>query len=190
MDSDIVFIRGIAQRWWVIALRGAAAVLFGLLALVAPGLTLVVLTVWIAAFMAVDGALATVAGISALSHHRHGAALLAEGLLGLLIALLVMVWPVAGIATVVLLIGVWALLTGVALLWAAAALPMRAGRFLMAAAAILSLVLGVLLFAHPVAGALVLAWWLGAYAIVSGAVMLSLAFSLRRAAGRGARVVG
>jgi uncharacterized membrane protein HdeD (DUF308 family) len=181
MDSNIVVNRGLAKRWWVVALRGVAAIVFGLLALLAPGLTLVVLTVWVAAFMAVDGALATLAGISALTHHRHGAALLAEGVLGLVVALLVMVWPVAGIATVVLLVGVWALLTGIALLWAAAVLPMLAGRLLMAGAAILSLVLAVLLFAHPVAGALVLAWWLGVYAIISGGLLLSLACSLRQA---------
>jgi uncharacterized membrane protein HdeD (DUF308 family) len=185
MDHDIVFIRGIAVRWWVVALRGAAAILFGILAFLAPGLTLVVLTVWLAAFMAVDGALAVISGISALRHHKHGAALLAEGALGLLIALLVLVWPIAGIATVVYLVAAWAALTGAALLWAAAALPMRSGRLLMAAAAGLSVVLAILLFAHPVAGAVVLAWWLGAYALVSGVLMLGLAFSLRQAVPRG-----
>ncbi len=181
MDSDLVFIRGIAARWWAVALRGVAAIVFGALALIAPGLTLVVLTVWLAAFMAVDGALAVIAGVSALRHHKHGGALLAEGALGLLIALLVMIWPVAGIATVIYLVGAWAMLTGAALLWSTAALPMRSGRLMMGAAAVLSLLLGVLLFAHPIAGAVVLAWWLGAYAIISGCVLLGLAFSLRRA---------
>jgi uncharacterized membrane protein HdeD (DUF308 family) len=180
MDLELVFQRGIAQRWWIIALRGVAYLLFGVAALLAPGLTLVLLTVWLAAFMAVDGALAALAGFSALRHHKQGAALLAEGVLGLVIALLIMIWPVAGIATVVLFVAVWALITGGALLYAAIALPMRAGRFLMAATAILSLALGVVLFAHPVAGALVLAWWLGAYALISGILLLSLAFSLRQ----------
>jgi len=39
----------------------------------------------------------------------------------------------------------------------------------------------VVLFAHPVAGALVLAWWLGAYALIGGILLLSLAVSLRQA---------
>ena len=181
MAIEIVFNQGIARQWWVVALRGVAYLLFGAAALLAPGLTLVLLTVWVAAFMAVDGALAAIAGVSAIRHHKHGAALLAEGVLGLLIALLIMIWPVAGIATVVLLVAVWALITGGALLYAAIALPMRAGRFLMAATAILSVALGVVLFTHPVAGALVLAWWLGAYALIGGILLLSLAFSLRQA---------
>jgi uncharacterized membrane protein HdeD (DUF308 family) len=186
MAVELIFHRAVAQQWWVVALRGLAYLLFGIAALLAPGLTLVLLTVWVAAFMAVDGALAAVAGINAIRHHKHGAALLAEGVLGLLIALLVLVWPVAGIATVVLLIAAWALITGAALLYAAIALPLQAGRFWMAATAILSLALGVVLFAHPVAGALVLAWWLGAYAMVSGVLLLSLAFSLRGALHRAA----
>jgi uncharacterized membrane protein HdeD (DUF308 family) len=188
MQLDAVFVRGIASRWWVVALRGLAAIIFGILAFLAPGLTLVVLTVWVAAFMAVDGALAVLAGITALRHHRHGGALLAEGALGLLIALIVMVWPIAGIATVIYLVAAWAALTGAALLWAAAALPMRSGRLLMAAAAAVSVMLAILLFAHPIAGAVALAWWLGAYAIVSGVLLLSLAFSLRGAVQHGVRV--
>ena len=62
MQLDAVFVRGIASRWWVVALRGLAAILFGILAFLAPGLPPVVLTVWVAAFMAVDGALAVLAG--------------------------------------------------------------------------------------------------------------------------------
>lgn len=172
-------LRGVAQRWWVLALRGVAALVFGVLALLAPAITLVVLTIWFAAFMAVDGVLATVAGIGALTHHRHGAALIAEGVLSLVVAAIVLAWPGVGIAGFVLLAAIWALVTGAALLWAAIALPLPSGRFLMGAAAVLSLLLGILLIVHPVLGALTLAIWLGAYAIVSGVVMLLLAFRLR-----------
>ncbi|MEJ0048409.1 MAG: DUF308 domain-containing protein [Rhodospirillales bacterium] len=174
-----------AQRWWVLALRGVAALVFGLLALMAPGMTLVVLTIWFAAFMAVDGVLATVTGIGAVAHHRHGAALIAEGVLSLVVAAIVLAWPGVGIAGFVLLAAIWAIVTGAALLWGAVALPLPTGRFLMGAAALLSLLLGVLLIVHPVAGAVLLAVWLGAYATVSGVVMLALALRLRSAARAG-----
>jgi uncharacterized membrane protein HdeD (DUF308 family) len=181
IDFDSPLLRGIAQRWWVLALRGVAALVFGMLALAAPGVTLLVLTIWFAAFMAVDGVLAIVAGVGAVTHHRHGAALIAEGVLSLVVAGIVLAWPGVGIAGFVLLAAVWAIVTGAALLWAAVALPLPAGRFLMGAAALLSLLLGILLIVHPVAGALTLAIWLGAYAIVSGVMMLGLAFRLRPA---------
>jgi len=179
--TNPALLRGMAQRWWVLALRGVAALVFGVFALSAPVITLLVLTIWFAAFMAVDGVLATAAGITAVTHHRHGAALIAEGVLSLVVAAIVLAWPGAGIAAFVLLAAVWALVTGAALLWASVALPLPSGRFLMGAAAVLSLLLGVLLIVHPVAGAVTLAIWLGAYAVVSGVVMLGLAFRLRPA---------
>jgi uncharacterized membrane protein HdeD (DUF308 family) len=181
IEFNSALLQGVAQRWWVLALRGVAALVFGVLALMAPGITLLVLTIWFAAFMAVDGVLATVAGIGALTHHRHGAALIAEGVLSLVVAAIVLAWPGVGIAGFVLLAAIWAIVTGAALLWAAIALPLPTGRVLMGAAAVLSLLLGILLIAQPVAGALTLAIWLGAYAIVSGVMMLGLAFRLRPA---------
>ena len=43
-----------------------------------------------------------------------------------------------------------------------------------------SVVWGILLILQPIVGALVLTWWIGAYAIVFGAVLLTLALRLRR----------
>jgi uncharacterized membrane protein HdeD (DUF308 family) len=181
MDVDVVVPRFFPVRWWAVALRGLCAIIFGALALLAPGITLLVLTIWFAAFMAVDGALALIAGIGAAMHHKHGLALIAEGLLGLIAAAIVLAWPGVGIAGFVLLAAFWAVMTGAALLWGAVALPLRAGRFLMGSAAILSVLLGVLLVAHPIAAAVALAWWLGAYALVSGVLLLALAVRLRSA---------
>jgi uncharacterized membrane protein HdeD (DUF308 family) len=181
MDIELVTVGPIMVRWWAVALRGVAALVFGAFALLVPGVTLLALILWFAAFMAVDGVFAIMAGVGALTHHRHGAALLAEGVLGVLVAALVLAWPGVGIATFVLLAAIWAGLTGAALLWAAVALPELPGRLLMGACAVLSLLLGFLLAAYPMAGALVLAWWLGAYATVSGVLLLGLAFRLRHA---------
>jgi uncharacterized membrane protein HdeD (DUF308 family) len=175
--------------WGLIALRGVCAIVFGVLTLLSPGITLVVLTLWFAAFMIVDGALALITGIRALSHHRHGLALVLEGLCGLAVAAIVLAWPSAGIAAFVLLAAFWAILTGAALLWGAVLLPFPAGGFFIGLAAIVSLVLGVLLIAHPIAGAVVLAIWLGAYALVSGVLMLGSALRLRAAAAGGTQFV-
>jgi uncharacterized membrane protein HdeD (DUF308 family) len=179
-ETRIVAFTILSERWWLLALRGIAAIIFGALAILMPGITIVVLTIWFAAFMAVDGILALIAGISALAHHRHSAALIAEGVFGLAIAALLMVWPGAGFAAIVLLIAAWALATGAALLWAAIMLPLPAGRLLIGVSALLSIILGLLLFMHPLAGAVVLALWLGIYALMAGILMLASALSLRR----------
>ena len=45
----------LARNWWLIEIRGVAAVAFGILAFLWPGLTLVVLVTLFAAYMLIDG---------------------------------------------------------------------------------------------------------------------------------------
>ena len=54
------------------------------------------------------------------------------------------------------------------------------GKWLLALSGIVSVVWGVLLFIAPIAGAVVMTWWLGAYALIFGGVLLVLAFRLRK----------
>ena len=181
VGSDGIVVSVTAPRWWAVALRGVAGLVFAAITFSAPGITLLILALWVAAFLGVDGVLAIIAGSRALAEHKHGASLLAEGVLGVAAAVLILAWPGAGIAGFVVLVAAWALLSGVALLWAALVLPLPAGRGLMAVIAVLSLVLAGFLVAHPLAGAVALAWWLGVYALASGVLLLVLAAGLCRA---------
>ena len=56
----------LGRAWWMLALRGAAGILFGLLALVWPGITLLLLVVMFAAYALIGG----VAAVSAAIQHR------------------------------------------------------------------------------------------------------------------------
>ena len=100
----------ISGNWWALAVRGVAAVLFGLAALIWPGLTLAVLIVLYGAYAVVDGIFAIVAGGSAGGTRRW--LLLAEGVIGLLAGLVALFWP--GITALVLLyvISFWAIFDG------------------------------------------------------------------------------
>jgi uncharacterized membrane protein HdeD (DUF308 family) len=179
MSGELV---GITARWPILAVRGICAIAFGALTLLVPGISLVVLTLWFSAFAGVDGALALLTGLGAVGDHRHSLGLIAEGILGIAVSALVLAWPGVGIAGFVLLAGAWAILTGAALLLGALLLPLPAGKLLLVMAALLSMALGGLLMAYPVEGALILAIWLGAYALVSGVLMLASALRLRHAA--------
>ena len=92
-------------------MRGIAAVLFGLAALLWPGLTLFVLIIFFGAYVLVDGIFALVAGIRGSRDRRW--VLLAEGALGILAGLISFFWP--GITALALLyvIAFWAIFTGV-----------------------------------------------------------------------------
>jgi uncharacterized membrane protein HdeD (DUF308 family) len=169
----------LVANWWAVALRGVFAILFGLLALLVPGATISVLVLLYAAYMLADGALAIVAAIRAASHHERWGLLVLEGIIDIIAGLVAFVWPAITVLVFVFLLAVWAVVTGALLLAAAFRLDTYHGRWWMALGGVLSIVWGVLLFMAPAAGAVVLTWWLGAYSLLFGILLLVLAFNLR-----------
>ena len=176
-------------NWWALALRGVAAVLFGLAALAWPGLTLAVLVVIYGAYAVVDGIFAVVAGFRSVDGRRR-ALLLAEGILGVAAGLIALAWP--GITAIVLLyiISFWAILGG--LLRIVTAILLRReieNEWAMVASGVLSVLLGVILGVLPGVGLLSLAWLIGVFALGVGVTLIWLAFKVRgRNANQSSRV--
>lgn len=169
----------LAQNWWAIALRGVFAILFGIIALLLPGVTLASLVLLFAAYMLVDGVLAIVAGIRAARRNERWGLLVLEGIADLIAAGIAFVWPLITIVAFVVLMGAWAIVSGAVLLGAAFRLDLPRGRWLMGLGGAVSMVWGLLLLFWPIAGAVVLTWWMGAYALVFGGSLLALALQLR-----------
>jgi uncharacterized membrane protein HdeD (DUF308 family) len=79
-------------------------------------------------------------------------------------------------------IAAWAVITGVLEIVAAIRLRREiTNEWWLVAGGVVSVIFGVLLFAAPGVGALALVFWIGAYAIIFGALLVGLAFRLRRA---------
>ncbi len=169
----------LARHWWAIALRGVVAIVFGLIALFIPGAVLLTFALLFAAYLLVDGVLGIVAAVMAASHHDRWGLLLFEGVVNIVVGLIAAVFPAAAVFGLVLLIAVWALITGVLMIGAAFRLHVSHGRWWMVFAGAVSVIWGVLLLLAPLMGAVVLTWWLGGYAIVFGIMLLMLGFRLR-----------
>jgi uncharacterized membrane protein HdeD (DUF308 family) len=170
----------LARNWWVFALRGVLAIVFGVLAFIWPGVTLLILVLLFGAYALVDGILAVIAGIASYGRNERWWAELLAGVAGIAFGIVTVVWP--GTTALVLLwfIAAWAVVTGV--LEIVAAIQLRrviTGEWMMVLSGLLSILVGVLLVLFPGAGALGLTWLIGAYAIVFGIVLLILAFRLR-----------
>jgi uncharacterized membrane protein HdeD (DUF308 family) len=168
------------RNWWALALRGLAAIVFGLAALVVPGITLVVLIALFGAYALVDGIFALVAAVRAAERHQRWGPLLLEGVSGIVVGVLTFAWP--GVTALILLyfIAAWAILTGLFALMGAVRLRREIdGEWLLGLTGLLSVVFGLLLVAFPGAGALTVVWLIGTYALIFGVLLVWLALRLR-----------
>lgn len=170
----------LARNWWVLALRGVLAIIFGILAFVWPSITLLTLIYLFGAYVLVDGIFAVISGIRSHGQNERWWAALLEGVLGIIVGVLTFIWPIATGLVLLYFIAAWAILTGIFEI--VAAIQMRrviSGEWLMVLSGIASIALGVLLVLFPGAGALGLIWLIGAYAVVFGILFIILAFRLR-----------
>ena len=172
----------LSRNWWAIALRGVAAIIFGVLTFVMPGITLAVLVLLFGAYAIVDGVLTLVAVARGQVSHRDVPRwmLVLEGIVSIAAGLVAFVWPGLTTLALVYLIGAWAIVTGVLEVVAAVRLRRQIeNEWWLGLSGALSIVFGVLVMSAPGAGALAMVFWIGAYAIVFGALLVGLAFRLR-----------
>jgi uncharacterized membrane protein HdeD (DUF308 family) len=180
----------LAENWWAIAVRGVLGILFGILALIFPGATILSFVLVFAAYLLVDGVFAIIAAVRAARRRDRWGLLTFEGIANIAAAVIAVLWPGLTVLAFVVLIAAWAIVTGVLMLGAAFRLNIQHGRWWLALSGAASLLFGILVILAPLAGAIVLTWWIGAYALVFGAALLVLAFRLRSRRSRGAAPAG
>lgn len=169
------------NRWWLFV-RGVAAIIFGVLAFVWPGITLLALVLLFGAYALVDGATALMLVLK--GHRPEGAGvwmLVLVGVAGIAAGIVTFFWP--GITAVALLIVVaaWAIAHGIFELLAAVRLRKEIEHeWLLGLAGVVSIIFGLALIVQPNVGLLALVWLVGVYAVVLGILYIVLSFRLER----------
>jgi uncharacterized membrane protein HdeD (DUF308 family) len=176
------------RTWWVLLLRGLAAIAFGILTWVLPGISLATLVLLFGAYSMADGVLGVWTAIAGRKEHEHWWVLLLGGLLGIGVGVLTFFAPGLTALALLFYIAIWAVATGVLELVAAIRLRKEIeGEWWLILGGLASVVFGVLLMARPGAGALALLWLIAAYAVVFGVLLVMLAFKARTFGGQVAR---
>lgn len=169
------------ENWWLVALRGALAIVFGILAFIWPGLTLFVLVVLFGAYAIVDGVFAFVSAYRASKNRDTAWPFLLEGILGVIAGIVAFLWPNITAVALLYVIAAWALITGAVELYAAVKLRRELeSEWWLALSGVASVIFGLLLIFFPGPGALAVVWLIAAYAIIFGVLLLALAIRLRR----------
>ncbi len=169
----------LARNWWLVALRGVISILFGAIAFAAPAAFVLSLVLFFAADMLVDGIFTIVGAIRAAQKHERWGFLLLEGVVDIVVGVAAFLVPAAAVWAFVLLLAAWAFLTGALMIAAAFRLHRHYGRWWLLLGGLVSVLFGLALAIEPGMSALVLTWWLGAYAIAFGVMLVILGFSLR-----------
>ncbi len=170
----------VSRDWWIYAVRGIAAILFGIMALVWPAPTLAVLVLLFGAYAFVDGVALLVAlarGDVLARAHKWTTGIM--GVFGIVVAIATLLWPGITALTLLYLVAFWAITMGV--LQIVAAIEFRReinGEFFVVLGGILSIVFGVLLVVSPGTGLLSLVWIVGLWAELFGFSSLGLAYRL------------
>ena len=169
-----------ARNWWLILLRGIAALVFGILALSRPGITLAVLVLLFGVYALVDGVFSVVGAASGWRYREDRWLLLLEGLLGIGAGFVTLQAPGVTTLALVFFIAAWALATGILRIVAAIRLRKEIkGEVWMVLSGLAGIVFAFLVMERPAAGALALVWLIGWFAIVMGAMLTLLSFKLR-----------
>ncbi|MBH0119138.1 HdeD family acid-resistance protein [Rhodococcus sp. HM1] len=172
------------QIWWIVLIRGILAVLFGIVALVWPGITVWALVVVFGIYAIVDG---LVLGYHAVRDRRTldgWGWWLAMAVISVLAGIVALVWPKATALVLLYIIAFYAIFFGIA--GAVGALRFRkvpeSGWVASLVAGILAILFGIILLIFPGGGIIGLIWLLGIYAILFGVLLIAVAFQARKVA--------
>jgi len=171
----------LAQNWWVLLLRGLAAIAFGVLVWVQPGISLAALILVFGAYTLADGILGVWTAIAGRKEHEHWWVLFLGALISIGVGLVAFTAPGVTALALLFYIAIWAIGTGVLQIVAAIRLRKEiVGEWYLVLSGLVSVVLGVLLMARPGAGVLAVLTVIGTCAIIFGVLLALLSFKVRK----------
>lgn len=173
------------EMWGALVFRGVVAILFGIAAVFWPGLTLVTLVYLFGGYILATGLINMVVGLT--NFNDVGSFwgrlfLMIVGLVELGAGVYLLRHPLVSFATLILVIGLTFIVRGVFELFAGI---FGAGSALYKTVLVLggalAVVVGVLMLMQPAASGVAFVWLLGLYALITGTMLVALAFEAKNA---------
>lgn len=171
----------LSRYWWTFLVRGIVAILFGLAAIIWPGLTVSALVIVFGAYVLVDGVFAIVDGIFNRSANDYWWAEILIGIAGIVIGIWAMAFPGLTAIGLMYFIAAWWLATGVLqIVYAIRVRREITNEWFLIGTGALSAILGIIFMLFPGSGALSLIWVIGIYAIIFGIIFVLLSFRVKK----------
>ncbi len=165
-------IRDATEMWWLLALVGLLSVIAGVVVLVEPARSLLTLTIVAGIFVLVDSGLEVIYAIVT----RGGFAPALLGVLGVVLGILLVRYPIHSVIWVALLLGIWLLALGVQRLAVALGTDRRTWSIVVAVFEILA---GIVIVSSPHIGVRTLAVIVALSFILNGVGMAIFGLTMR-----------
>lgn len=165
--------------WWLLVIRAIFAVLFGILAIIAPLVAALFFIFLFGAYALFDGILSIVVSLQERHTYSRWWMLLISGIAAVILGIFAFFQP--GVTAVALfwIVALWLIISGIFEILAAFALRGLGIEWVLVISGILSIIVGIVFFAHPVASILTIVWLIGVFSLVHGVMLLIRAIRLR-----------
>jgi uncharacterized membrane protein HdeD (DUF308 family) len=179
LHEERTVLNALSQNWWATVLRGLLAIGVGILAWYRPDIFWASIVLVFGVYAIIDGVFAIVAASKGETRDR--AFHLLEGLLGIVVGLIIFLYPDQAGTAIVLVIGLWAAVTGVVEIVSAVRLRREIeDEWLLGLGGALSVILGSILIVRPQFGQVTTTYVVGTYGLIFGVVLVMLGLRLRR----------
>jgi uncharacterized membrane protein HdeD (DUF308 family) len=175
-----MFAQRFGLNWWSLVLQGVVSILFGVLVIIWPAISVAVLLALFGIFALLDGIFAISAAVGTAEGRQRWWSLLIVGLIGIAAGIVTFSYPGITALALYFIIAIWAFVIGIFQIIAAiTGVGDVSHRWLWAFSGILSVLFAILLFTYPAAGIAVVVWLIGFYALLHGITLIMLGFQLR-----------
>jgi uncharacterized membrane protein HdeD (DUF308 family) len=175
-----MMIETLKRHWWVPVIRGIAAIVFGIIAFVYPGITVATLVLFFGAWVLIDGIFRVVGAIGHRASDPDWGWHIVIGIVGIIVGLLTFHAPQITALALIIYIAAWALMIGATEI--AFAIKLRReikGEWFLILMGLASIVFAILLLWNPIAGAAAVIWLIAWYAVVLGILAIFFGFRLK-----------
>lgn len=170
----------VCKRWWVLLVRGLAAIALGICTIVWPGITLMALLILFAIFSIVDGVGAIILGFRGEADGTVWWTMVILGLLAIAAGITAFAWPGVTLLVLATIIAVSAIVRGLLEIYAAIVLRKELDdEWILALSGLMSVIFGGLIMFRPGAGLIAITLLIGAYMLAIGVFEVALALRLR-----------
>lgn len=170
----------VTESWWSYLLRGLLAIALGIVLLLWPAATVGVVTLFVGILAIVDGLFELGMAITMASRKEKVGIVVLKGAVSVLIGILLIAKTGFTLTLLVVILAIWAIVSGFVELIAAFEMPPMSGRSLLGIFGVISIIIGILLIALPLETVYAIIVVLSIFLILGGLLRFIFSFSVRK----------